>query len=215
MNKLYLLIALTAITLSNSCTSNRLKSNEAIEDKELSNLIKVMQGEFSSREQAQMDSLFYNINLVMVPIWEKDKDAKWLYVEQAVTANLKKPYRQRVYRVSKVDNGFIESRVYELPSPSNYIHAWQQPKIFDQINPDSLILRDGCAVYLKKNKDNCYQGSTKDKECKSTLRGAEYATSEVSICANQIVSWDQGWNSEDTQVWGAQTQGYIFKRIND
>jgi len=213
MNKIYFLIGLIVLLLSISCKSSQLASTKIIDEKGLTNLMEFMSGEFSSREQAQKDSLFYDINLVMFQIWENDKTAKWLYVEQAVTANLKKPYRQRVYKVSKVENGLFESSVYELPNPSKYIHGWNQPTIFNQINSDSLVLRKGCAVFLEKNKNNCYSGSTKDKECKSTLRGAEYATSEVTICADQISSWDQGWDSKDTQVWGAETRGYIFKRI--
>jgi len=213
MNKLYTLVGLMILFMSTSCKSSQLTSSKTVDDNELNNLIKLMSGEFSSKEQSQRDTLFYDINLVMFQIWENDNEAKWLYVEQAVTANIRKPYRQRVYRVSKVENGLIESRVYELPNPSNYIHAWNQPSVFNQINPDSLIVREGCAVFLERNNDNCFSGSTKNKACKSTFRNAEYATSKVSVCSDQISSWDQGWDGGDTQVWGAETMGYVFKRI--
>jgi len=199
--------------LSISCNSSRLTSSKSVEENELDKIINLMSGNFSSKEQSQNDSLFYDINLVMFQIWKNDNKAKWLYVEQAVTKNIKKPYRQRVYKVSKVEDGLIESKVYEIPNPSNYIHGWDQPNIFNKINSDSLILREGCAVFLERSNDNCYIGSTREKECKSTFRDAEYATSKVTICTDQISSWDQGWNSEDTQVWGAETRGYIFKRL--
>ena len=181
------------------------------EKQELNQLFEWMTGEFSSEEQAKEDSLFYHINLVMFPIWESDKTAKWLYVEQAVAAYIDKPYRQRVYRLSSSSDNGIESRVFELPGPSRFIHSWNNPALFNKITPDSLILRQGCAVYLKKN-NNSYAGSTRDKECKSSLRGASYATSMVQIYKNQIISWDQGWNADDEQVWGAETEGYIFNR---
>lgn len=115
----------------------------------------------------------------------------------------------------KQSNGVIASKVYELPQPKKYIHSWNEPTLFDQINPDSLITRVGCAVLLKKNGTDSYSGSTKDKECKSTLRGASYATSKVEIFKDRIVSWDQGWDSNDQQVWGAETRGYIFMKKNE
>ncbi len=205
-------ILLFSIIALISCKSQKITSTTSNSQTELEELVNLMSGEFSSSEQAKQDSLFYNINLVMYPIWEKDKSAKWLYVEQAVTSMLEKPYRQRVYKISQDNKGIFESKVFELPEPKRFIHGWNNEQIFNQINSDSLILRPGCAVYLKKINNNCYSGSTNHKDCKSTLRGASYATSTVEICKDVVTSWDQGWNSADEQVWGAETKGYIFKR---
>ncbi len=209
MNKFYVLIGL--LILAFSCTNRGLVKKE-LQDDQLNTLVNLMSGDFSSREQAENDTLFYDINLVMYPIWKNDPKSKWLYVEQAVTKYIKKPYRQRVYKISNLGNGLFESEIYKLANPDNFIHGWEQPDVFNQINSDSLIIREGCAVFLRKNKDNCYTGSTKDKACKSTLRGAAYATSEVTICSGQVISWDQGWDTNDEQVWGAETEGYIFKK---
>ena len=178
----------------------------------LDRLYNLMVGEFSSEAQSLQDSTYFNINLVMVPIWEDDPNSKWLYVEQAATENIDRPYRQRVYNVSKIGMNIYESKVYEIPNPEQFIHGWKDPKVFETINSESLIARQGCSVYLKEISGNCFQGATKIKECLSSLRGAAYATSIVTICENEIVSWDQGWNSEDEQVWGATRGGYVFKR---
>ena len=133
--------------------------------------------------------------------------------EQAVTANKMKPYLQRIYRVTANDNGEFESRVYCLPEQEKYIHGWEHQEIFDSINPESLIIREGCAVFLSKNSVGCYSGSAKNRDCISNLRGASFATSIVTICPKQIMSWDQGWNDDAEQVWGAEKSGYVFKRI--
>ncbi len=172
-----------------------------------------MTGAFSSAEQAQQDSAFYDISLRMFPIWEDNADANWLYVEQAVTAMIDKPYRQRVYRVTIDANGLIESKVYELPEPEKFIHGWKTPEVFSGITPESLIAREGCAVFLEKISKNQFKGSTKPNACISTLRGASYATSEVEVQSDQIISWDRGWNDSGEQVWGAVKAGYIFKKI--
>lgn len=194
-----------------ACNTTK-KSVSSNTTQDLDRLYGLMAGTFSSEEQAQQDSSFYNINLVMHPIWEEEGSAKWLYVEQAVTAYLDQPYRQRVYRVTQMPDGTFASKVYELPQVERFVHAWDSPELFTAITPDSLIEREGCAVYLSKEGD-CFTGSTKDQECLSTLRGATYATSIVTVCEDGVVSWDQGWNSEDEQVWGAVKEGYVFKRI--
>lgn len=211
MNKTYFIIAIAAAIAIASCTNRKLSSSLTDDQKDLAQLYDMMSGHFSSEEQAIEDSSFFNINLVMFPIWEKNKEAKWLYVEQAVTEYIDRPYRQRVYRLSKTADNMMESRVFALNNPAKYIHGWDNPDIFNQITPDSLVLRQGCAVYLKK-KGNCFTGSTNDKDCVSTLRGATYATSIVTVCEDEVVSWDQGWDSSDEQVWGAVKEGYVFKR---
>ena len=68
-------------------------------DKDLETLVKYMQGGFTSAAQASVDTNYYDISLHMARIWTARTDGYWLYVEQAVTKMLDKPYRQRVYHV--------------------------------------------------------------------------------------------------------------------
>ena len=185
------------------------------EEVELGQLQNLMSGTFSSKAQAEVDSSFFSINLVMYPIWEDDRAAKWLYVEQAATANLRKPYRQRIYKLTKSDAVTYESKVYELPEPEKFIHGWEDKYEFASLKKSSLIERVGCSVFLKKDAEGCYSGSTDSNKCKSSLRGASYASSIVTVCKNEISSWDQGWDTNDTQVWGSENGAYIFDRIDE
>ena len=59
-----------------------------------------------------------------------------------------------------------------------------------------------------------FRVSTKDRDCISNLRGASYATSEVTIKNDRIFSWDRGLDTNDDQVWGAEKGGYIFLKIH-
>ena len=49
--------------------------------------------------------------------------------------------------------------------------------------------------------------------CPSDRKGAAYATSEVTITENELISWDRGYNDKDEQVWGAEKGGYHFLKI--
>lgn len=188
-------------------------SQQTADDKQLEKLTKLMTGSFNSAKQARKDTNYYNITLQMYPIWQEDKSAKWLYVEQAVAKMPKRPYRQRVYKLEKVGSDLYQSVVYTLPQPKRFIGKWNNPEFFNQITSDSLTIREGCAVYLRKVSDEYYRGETKDGTCKSTMRGATFALSEVEIFADKIISWDRGFNDKNEQVWGATQGGYIFNKI--
>jgi CpeT protein len=171
-----------------------------------------MTGSFSSQQQAEADSDFFDIRLKMIRIWPERGDGYWLYVEQAVAAYENKPYRQRVYRVTAEDGGRFISRVFTLEKPLRFAGWWQTPEQFSVLTPDSLQLRDGCAITLQRIGET-FTGSTTGTGCSSNLRGAAYATSEVRITAGQIYSWDRGFAADGKQVWGAEKGGYMFKKL--
>lgn len=51
------------------------------------------------------------------------------------------------------------------------------------------------------------------KQCPSDRKGAAYATSEVTITPERLLSWDRGYNEKDEQVWGAEKGGYEFVKL--
>ena len=171
-----------------------------------------MTGSFSSAEQAKADTNYYDIRLEMVQIWKERSDGPWIYVEQAVADFKDKPYRQRVYQLVE-ENNVVKSIVYSFNDPLRFAGDYKNENPLNELTPDSLKLRNGCAVYLKKIAEDTYQGSTKDKECESSLRGASYATSEVIVKSDRILSWDRGFDANDVQMWGAEKSGYVFLKI--
>jgi hypothetical protein len=53
-------------------------------------------------------------------------------------------------------------------------------------------------------------GSTQGDGCASALRGAAYATSEVTLTAGELDSWDRGFDATGNQVWGSTKGAYRF-----
>ncbi len=206
---LYSVILLTLSLLACNTQKKAIQS-QATEINKLDQVQQVMIGSYDSSSQAERDSNYYNISLHMYPIWQSTGE-HYLYVEQALANKQESPYRQRVYKLIQ-DNGRIASIVYTLPNPEEFVGKWKNTQYFDQFSPDMLILREGCAVYLDST-DYGWKGSTNEKDCKSSLRGASYATSIVSIYSDRIESWDQGFDSDDNQVWGATLGGYIFEKL--
>jgi len=207
----FLLIIIMSAFLLTSCSY---KSKVISTDKaNVDELFAMMVGSYNSEKQATADSSFYNISLHMYPIWTKNKKSKWLYVEQALNSNQLKPYRQRIYELKEMPDGSIASKVYAIENQDDFIKKWSNPTYFDRFDQEILKEREGCTVFLKKIDSGKYKGSTKDKECGSTLRGAVYATSIVTVFSDRVESWDQGWDSKGEQVWGAVKSGYIFDKL--
>jgi len=172
-----------------------------------------MSGSFSSKAQSERDPAFFAVHLHMAPIWPLRDDGPWLYVEQAMATSLDKPYRQRVYHVVGLDARTVRSDVYELPGdPLAFAGAWRDPSKINGFSPDDLVLRDGCSITLVRQPDGDWQGSTDGTSCPSSLRGAKYATSEVRVVEDLLLSWDRGFDASGTQVWGAKSGAYEFVR---
>ena len=173
-------------------------------------------GSFSSQQQAAADPEFRDIRLHIVPIWTHRPDGPWLYVEQAAAEALDKPYRQRVYRLSQTGNDTFRSDVYLLPEPAlGFAGAFAAPEPLASISPAQLILKDGCAVFLSYNpRTRAFEGGTRGQGCESNLRGAAYATSQVSVFEDRLISWDRGFDRDGQQVWGAVKGGYIFTKLD-
>lgn len=178
-------------------------------------LLTWMTGSFSSAEQAKLDSTISDIRMEAVQIWKHRSDAYWLYVEQAAAGSLDKPYRQRVYRLSQVNDTLFKADIFAFAEPLRFAGDWKKPIPLEKLMVDSLSLVDGCSLFFKRSGDTSFVGTTLGKGCPSSLGGAKYATSEVKITAIGLTTWDRGFTAEDKRVWGAgaNSRGYIFKKL--
>lgn len=180
-------------------------------DVDVERLLPWMEGSFSSEEQHKQDTAFLHVVLHMKRIWKDRSDGAWFYVEQAMAAAQDRPYRQRVYQVRRVEQGMIESAVYTLKNPDAVKGAWQDTTVISALSPKDLVKRRGCEVFLQAD-FGAYHGRTMGMACASDLRGASYATSEVTIRHDRFVTWDRGYNAANEQVWGSTDGPYIFLR---
>jgi hypothetical protein len=175
----------------------------------LDTLVDWMTGSFGSGRQAASDSAYYDIRLEMVRIWTARTDGAWLYVEQAVAASTDRPYRQRVYHVTQIENDLFKSEVFAIPEAQDHAGEWRVEEPLADLTPEDLEPRKGCAVFLRRSATGEFDGSTVGRSCASGLRGAAYATSEVTVGPGRIESWDRGFDEHGVQVWGAE-KGRMF-----
>ena len=188
------------------------ENNDSITENDVTELLELMQGSFNSRNQSLTDSNYYDITLHMYPIWGSNNN--FIYVEQSVSSMQEKPYRQRIYEIKRNSDSTFTSVIYKLPNDSLFVGAWRDTSLFRDLKISELTRLDGCEVILKNVGEKHYLGSTDEKSCPSVLYGASYATSEVEILNDKIISWDRGFDIDDNQIWGATSGGYVFNKIN-
>ena len=188
-------------------------TEEPAADRELDTLIWWMTGSFSSEAQAKEDGDFLHIVLHMARIWNDRTDGVWLYVEQAVSTATDKPYRQRVYRLRRVGEDIFASSVFTFDDPLERAGAWRTDAPLADLSPADLKPRVDCTIYLKLRPDGAFEGSTLGRLCSSKLRGSTWASSEVVVRPDGLVSWDRGWNDAGKQIWGAEKGGYHFDKV--
>lgn len=170
-----------------------------------------MTGSFSNDAQAKADTNFFHITLRMKPIWLNKKEARYIYVEQAMYEKQDKPYRQRIYKLTQLDDTTFLSEIFSISNPLKYAGVWKEKNALADFKTDSMFSRIGCAVTIHK-RGSIYQGSTDGAKCTSDLRGATYATTEVTLMPNMLISLDRGYNAANEQVWGSQKGGYRFEK---
>ena len=179
---------------------------------DLGHLATWMTGTFTSTAQAKADPAYEDSILRLAPVWRDRTDGVWFYVEQALTRTPLVPYRQRVYRLQALVGGTVEVRLYELAEPQRAVGAWKEPTPLAGMAPETLVERPGCAVLLRAVDVTTYAGSTAGRQCINAFQGASYATSEVTVTANGLLSWDRGYDATGKQVWGPTRGPYRFDR---
>jgi CpeT protein len=178
----------------------------------LERLTACMAGSFTTADQSRDDKNVRDITLHVVLIWIDRTDGPWLYSEQSLTDAPDHPYRQRIYQLTARPDGAVECRIFDLADPIAVTGGWKDPSLLARLSPASLGATEGCTMILRAQPDGAFKGGTEGKACLSILRGASYATTEITIDEGQTVSWDRGYNASDIQVWGSTRGGFIFKK---
>lgn len=175
-------------------------------------LAEYMEGSFSSENQSKQDTTYFHITLDMKKVPLKNNEGVWLYVEQTAASTPNKPYRQRFYHLEQLNDSTFTSSIYSMENPKEYIGGHNDVSIFKDFSIEKLTQLEGCALKLTY-RNGIFEGETKEGACKNSWGEATYATSEVRVEKEKMISWDRGWNNAKEQVWGAEKGGYIFDKI--
>lgn len=163
-------------------------------------------GRWDSATQAAEDPDYRAITLQMCAIPDSALGPRALYVEQAVAGQA--PYRQRVYKVVPgATDDEAATEIFELAHPEAAAGWCDRGGPLDL---EGLSRREGCDARMRWDGAR-FVGGTHERDCASELRGATWASSDITLSAGRLESWDRGWDDAGTQVWGAEKGPYRFE----
>lgn len=173
-------------------------------------------GTYDSAEQAAEDPAYYDILLTMCPLDLPELGEHVLYVEQSLHETPGQPYRQRLYLLEAGETeGEGVSRIFEHARPRSLVGGCLDPEALE-VAVEDLTELEGCEVILSWDATEArWTGGTIADHCATDWNGATWATSEISLDAEVLVSWDRGWSAEGEYVWGATEGGYRFVRRSE
>ena len=211
MNTRNLIVALMLASLAGGqCFAQANGSEEPDED--FDSLAVWVEGNFSSGLHHENDSTYADIDVHMKRIWHHREDGAWFYGEQAFASTPDAPYKQLVYKMSRVEEGMFEGVVYSIgEAADSVVGAWKDTTLLEQLSYDDIRAQIGCEVYFQATGVS-YIGGTHGTACRSSVKGLSYVVSEITIEYDRLVVWERGYDSRDEQVWGAEKRPYWFFR---
>ncbi len=173
-------------------------------------LAQLLEGRFDTAAQAASDRRYFDVTLSICPVSIPSIAARALYVEQSIRGSA--PYRQRLYVLGSGANPetTATSRVFEFNEPSSVVGLCDRGEA-QTFAAEDVVEREGCTVTLQLSGER-FTGRTDGRLCLSSLMGATYATTELTLDARTLESWDRGYDATGRQVWGATAGAYRFER---
>ncbi|HVU16047.1 MAG TPA: chromophore lyase CpcT/CpeT [Candidatus Didemnitutus sp.] len=177
-------------------------------------LVRRLTGSFSNLNQARSDFSYHTVALHSCEIWSERIDGPWFYLEQSLEDAPGVPYRQQVYQFTVHSDGGVTVQVYGLADPVAWTGVWKDPSKPPAAGPDGLRLAEACTIALAAQSDGSLKGQTEGCACRSELRNADYAKTDLTISDSSLVVWDRGFSAKNIQVWGPSHGGFEFRRVD-
>ncbi|NEP44364.1 MAG: chorismate mutase, partial [Okeania sp. SIO2H7] len=144
---------------------------------------------------------------------QNDSQTIYLYQEQAMSANLGAPYRQRFLRLApSADGQKVESASFKTLDPKSWVGLCQKPQAERTIRSRDMESKH-CSVFLVPI-ENGFLGNTQPGGCPTNFRGAVKITNTIRLNATGMDTLDRGFDGEGNLIWGAKERPYQFRKSN-
>jgi hypothetical protein len=136
-----------------------------------------------------------------------------MYVEQGMSLDSNRPYRQRLMRLTAGEGDTVVSSIFKpAVDPVAFVGLCDKPLAERKVKPTDFGAAD-CHVILRRTTDG-WAGASEANGCPNNHRGAVLATSEVKLGPTGMTSWDRGWDAEGKQAWGSVPGPYEFVKYS-
>jgi CpeT/CpcT family (DUF1001) len=189
----------------------------------LGNLAKNLAGEFSNKDQAIADPVWYvHLRLWQRPVPQLDRvlGGIGLFAEQANVLNLDKPYRQRLLCLQELQ-GQIQIRVFAMQDPGAWRGAGTNSAHLAEMRETDLEFLPGCTLTVKlidQITPARYRAELpQDAKCCFIYNNEErQAILGFESNGTEFWSYDRGINPETkAAIWGAIAGAYHYQKLTD
>jgi len=182
------------------------RENQSAQDSHLLyELARLMSGDFSNRQQSDLDPKNYaHIRIFFRPLPWDFFSGIGFYSEQVYDYDLWTPYRQGIHRlVDRGDRIYIEN--YSLQNADNYAGSGHNRDILLTIPRDRIERRENCSMVFRKQEETFIGSVEPGNKCLIHRKGVNtYLISSVELTETTWISWDRGMDLEShEQVWGS------------
>ncbi len=188
---------------------------------QLTALASYLAGEFSNREQALQQPVWYvNLRLWIRPVPIFTDNSIALFAEQANVIKIDQPYRPRILRLRQKDT--IEVEFYMFEDINTARGAGQNKALIEQITPETIKFLPNCTLKVASKQLNhgqyCFETTpVTQKPCQVTYHGTTFQVSlGFKATADELQIDDQGIDPETGEAtWGALMGAYRFSKLQD
>lgn len=182
---------------------------------QVNDVVNRLSGVMDTSAQAAANSKAPNVRMTTCKISLSDASPEantvYLYQEQALSAKLASPYRQRFLQISpSTYSQTIRSRSFRPADSKAWIGLCNQPEAARAVKLSDLG-KPVCNVFLKRSGDD-YAGRTPIDGCPAHVRGAVRITNQIMLHPSGMDTWDRGYGADGKQVWGAKAESYQFRK---
>ena len=175
-------------------------------------------GEFSSFKQTLDNPRIHpHIRIFFRPLPFEFFEGIGFYSEQVYDYDPWHPHHQNVHRIfAQGDNVFVEN--YALKDKDLYTGSGSDLEILKTITPESIELRNGCAIIFQREGDKFVGQVEPGNKCLIPRKDGRmtYLKSEVEVTENTWVSRDTGFDVDtDEKVWGSTTGLLKFEKVQN
>ena len=208
------LIPLFGLSLSSGLASARPASWESTSATK--QFAQMLLGTFYSSTQSIDDSDYLDVTVLHCKVQvsglpEELRDGEFLALRQSVSTSAN-PYRVRVMRVFQGDDA--QSVRVSSFAPQQGINLAQLCSLPEaQRTVDfSQLTGEKCTTSATLNGEE-FVGGTTGEGCPSNRGGAVRMTSELTLNANKMTTWDRGWTADGQLAWGPEKGPYQFEKV--
>lgn len=179
-----------------------------------------MSGEFSNLDQAiENPPFFAHIKVAIRSFYHPTfpELGRWLYLEQAYSYALERPYRTAVFHLY-FNEEHIALDNYKLIDAPNFIGAARNPQKLTNLTYSGVEKLIGCSIKIDLTNRGTFIGKIEPgKKCIVIREGKEsYLENEFEISEARYTSLDRGLDPQtDRRVWGSIAGPFEFMKIAD